>query len=205
MKTTTMEGSLELPFIATTAMGIEHMQSTLRIRELVEAAASCDGARLQMLGLAMALTPNGQGRSEGSTELFSNPSNAVGAITEEQGGLTHAKALGSRVMVLPAEGRSSQEYMERALQELFEAEGGNNDWILDFSAITHLPLLFLGTLYAYKQDLEQHGRSLYIAWLSPGALSPHVIKLTTDAFNLTQVGHALFSKTTAGTRYYHGS
>jgi len=177
------------------------------IRELAEAAAACDGVRLQMLGLALALSPRGGNSVQEATEVYENPLGAVGAITQEAGGLMHARALGSNVLMVPKETKqqSFQEYMEKVLQELFEAENGSNNWILDFSAITHLSPLFLGTMYAYKKDLGNHGRDLYVAWLCPSALAPSLLDRTIAAFDLTQVGHSLFSRARTTARYVHGS
>lgn len=177
------------------------------IQELAEAAAACDGVRLQMLGLAMALPQRRNDMETAVTEIYENPLSAVGAVTQEAGGLMHARALGSNVMMVPKDTRKPnfQEYMETVLQELYETENGSYNWILDFSAITYLSPLFLGTMYAYKQDLKRHGKDLYVAWLSPSALAPSLTERAMTAFDLTQVGHSLFSRARTPVRYVHGS
>ena len=67
-------------------------------------------------------------------------------------------------------------------------------WVIDFSMVDNLPLLVLGTLRGYRNQLQDRKADLCMVWVRHDVLRPEDLRMLTKGFDLSSVGGYLFSR-----------
>ncbi|MCB9029581.1 MAG: hypothetical protein H6619_00900 [Deltaproteobacteria bacterium] len=125
----------------------------------------------------------------------------VSAINEVSGGVVYSSVGRQNVILLPklddvASSDQVKEILNGFLQ-IFEATPQAYNWIIDFSNVKQVPLLLVGTLIGYKEELRKRGRYLLCSWLRNDALPEDTMRTAIRMFHLKQTAGYWFSKDTA--------
>lgn len=117
------------------------------------------------------------------------------AITLGHGGLTYASFDGLTVILFsPVHSVEQCHDILAEMANIYDRTYLSCDWIFDFSAVQHLPVILLGSLLSYERQLHAAGRRLQLCWVRPTLLPEPSIERLIQLFNLVKIGGFYFSR-----------
>lgn len=165
----------------------------LKDQERISLSKECDYLRLLMFASGLWAQTHG-GAVPSNVSL--RPRDVVRTLHTGYGGLTYANVFENMVIVFP----SAHSYIDcydilAELSSVFELTPTTANWVLDFSTLTSMPQILLGSLLSYQIQLQERKRNVYVCWLSHEVVdrTAHLQRAVT-LFDLERQGDHYFSK-----------
>jgi hypothetical protein len=80
------------------------------------------------------------------------------------------------------------------LLEVYDRTPEHHAWILDYSALSAIPMLLLWSTTAYADTLRKKSNKVYIAWLRYDLLCEKWVEKVIEMLDLVKIGRHLFSR-----------
>ena len=124
-----------------------------------------------------------------------SPNPWQGTLVHGTGGVTYATLRGFTVILFSEVVSVAQCHEILAeLSNIYDKTHLSNSWIFDFSAVTELPIVLLGSLLSYQKQLAAVDKDLLLCWAKPGMFPTEALDRFTRLFRLVEVGGHLFSR-----------
>jgi hypothetical protein len=159
--------------------------STSRLR--AEMLDSIESYKLRWLALLLAEKPE----SLSSPTRLEEPSLERPLIVEVSG-LTHAHIASRHFISMPAiKTPRAVKLVEKELLSIADLSPFGTTWIVDMSAVEHLPIMILGALTAYKETFSI--KNVLLLWLRESAIPPSISCSVIERFSCQLHGRQYFS------------
>ena len=180
--------------IAELLAGTDHIDTTLNYTQQEQLIRVLGELRLRVISVAFLHSQSFETHDNSALSLW-NTDGYSPSIMLHCGEVVSAFCKATQIILLPAIETSIQEHeASKGLLEVFDITHSNTDWMVDFSAIKNISLVFLGIIHGYRESLRKKGGELSICWLHDNVLRSTLPESMRTTLGLVRIADHWFSQ-----------